>query len=218
MFTISSSQPLKPVSKEQTLKYPERKGGFKFPTLYWGNGSLERPGIRVSKLRLGYWSYEGSGGWRYWGKCQEVRGFRIWLTSLFVSSPSPLSLVSSLENWFFFFFKILLGGEVWVVMATQFRAAVFRVCVEKSHMVGRRCFETYFHFEKQLLSLRGCGPTSTGFPWFPLLSSNPLLSPEHLPLDHKLLEGCTPDPFISEAWTGVDSTRSLVNVQLIFAG
>lgn len=62
MFTISSSQPLKPVSKEQTLKYPERKGGFKFPTLYWGNGSLERPGIRVSKLRLGYWSYEGSGG------------------------------------------------------------------------------------------------------------------------------------------------------------
>ena len=69
---------------------------------------------------------------------------------IFITSPSSLSHLSSLENCFLLlFFKILLGGEIRVRMVIQFRAAIFSLYGREPH---DQKFSDHFNFEKQFLS------------------------------------------------------------------
>lgn len=128
-------------------------------------------------------------------------------------SVFPLTLVFSGELLLLLFFKILLGERYrweWWYSSEQPIQFVWREPHDQK-------FWDHFNFEKQFLSFSNNQRQWSYIhrvPQFPILSSDPFHFLGHLPLDCKLLESCSPNPFISGAVRGVDSPRYPVDVQV----
>lgn len=93
----------KPDRKRQTVKFSERQGTLKFPTVLGGKREDGEPWNPCFRVETSFWSYESSKDWRCWGKHQETWGFYIWVMGICEQSFSlPMLLISGELVLFFF--------------------------------------------------------------------------------------------------------------------
>lgn len=140
--------------QEGTFRYSGRERNFKFPAHCWGDQKLESLEVHVSKIRLRCWFYETYRGSKFWGKCYII------VISMFALCPSRFSQFSFLDNRLFCLFcsfLILLWREVWMIMVTLFRVAIFKVWKRTtwtdSGVLGSALWETTVFTFNQLFSL-----------------------------------------------------------------